>query len=622
MSICLLHLSDLHFGYERKGAETPARLRERVLDGMVRIVRDLGPESKPQMVAISGDLTYQGQERGYAELETWLRDKLLPAADVAPSSLVICPGNHDIIRDETAGLVGHTHDAKLTDSILQAEKLTRWFAPAFAHYTAFAERFGIPAPQLHGKPNRLAGTLDYAASNLRFLCLNSAWFCRDSRNDNNHLWLGGPHLRTMGLLEPEAGEYNSAPVTIALVHHPHDWFAPSEKNAYDGRPASYEYLAQRCHAILSGHTHGAIQDPTPYYNRAWLFLNGAAYDNDQYPNHFSLLRIDTAARHISRRNWEFDSRFERWEERRPSEHPLRREPVTTPQRPAADPAKYLKWLREFTQDINLDEFTRDVGKLPPPSIDDLYIQAPVAGAAGLEDVLRQPGHLLLHGKPGSGKTTFLRWLAWQLCRPAGPPPDFPVQDRMPLFIRISELDEYIANTLADKEAHGKPPTAVDGRWLPHFLAAKGWGLDEAFFTTKLAAPDTLLLLDGLDEAAGETRRLSICATDPELRHTLRLPHRGDHAPIGSRRRHGAARRFSRASSGGSGQAWHRAIPGEVVPLAETRRRGVRRDVWPRIAGGRGRAATARARAQSADADVPGGDLLPGEAPAQGARAVV
>ncbi len=76
-------------------------------------------------------------------------------------------------------------------------------------------------------------------------------------------------------------------------------------------------------------------------------------------------------------------------------------------------------------------------------------------------------------------------------------------------MRISDLDQHIANTL-ERPQPGDPATAVDARWIAHFLAShKGWELDEAFFADKLRDPDTLLLLDGLDEAANQQRRVDM-----------------------------------------------------------------------------------------------------------------
>lgn len=515
----LLHLSDLHFGYDRDA--TARRQRAEALDGLLDIVAGLDAASRPHLIAISGDLTYQGKPAGYTELATWLTEKLLPAAGLAAQDLIVCPGNHDIDRKKTKFFIARTQIPAEADDLLRAEDLADGFATAFPAYTAFAQSFGIPAPSLLGQPNHLAGALDHAATGLRFLILNSAWFCRDSGTDRANLWLGLPQLQALDLLKPQPQHYNTAPITIALVHHPIEWFAGPDLHSYDNRPAAYGYLAERCHAILSGHTHGAIVRPTRLYDRAWAFLNGAAYDSHAYRNNFSLLQIDTAARTIHRRNWELDPRGPRWEEKADSDHALHIAATTGRSRQAiANPARYVAWLRDQTSSIKLEEMKLAPGEVPPPSIDALYIRLKSRSprgsgnelnapeSRGLEELLAAPGgNLVIEGEPGSGKTTFLRWLAWQLCRPQGPPPGFAVQDRLPLFIRISLLDQHIVKTTAG----GGPPTPADPRWLPHYLAHQGWDLDEAFFAEKLAQPETLLLLDGLDEAATADRRVSLVA---------------------------------------------------------------------------------------------------------------
>jgi formylglycine-generating enzyme required for sulfatase activity len=124
----------------------------------------------------------------------------------------------------------------------------------------------------------------------------------------------------------------------------------------------------------------------------------------------------------------------------------------------------------------------------------------------LEEALRSR-RLVIEGDPGGGKTTFVRRIAWMLCRSDGTPKDFPLRG-FPLLVRISQLDQYIAKTL-EARVPGDPAHDTDARWIAHFLASQGWGLDEAFFHAKLRAEDTVLLLDGLDEAASQARREKI-----------------------------------------------------------------------------------------------------------------
>jgi len=127
----------------------------------------------------------------------------------------------------------------------------------------------------------------------------------------------------------------------------------------------------------------------------------------------------------------------------------------------------------------------------------------------LEETLRIHRRLVIEGKPGCGKTTFVRWIAWMLCRPGGPPANLLWLAGFPVWVRISELDQHIANTL-ERSVPGDPATAEDPRWIAHFLAShRGWDLDEAFFADQFRAADTVLLLDGLDEAGNQQRRVDM-----------------------------------------------------------------------------------------------------------------
>jgi hypothetical protein len=113
--------------------------------------------------------------------------------------------------------------------------------------------------------------------------------------------------------------------------------------------------------------------------------------------------------------------------------------------------------------------------------------------------------LALVGEAGSGKTTFLRRIAWELCE--GKPRQRTARKRIalpckgfPMFIRASSLDRYIHETCKGRYDPDDP------RWLADYLASMGTGLDRAFFEEMLGREDSMALLDGLDEAADEQRR--------------------------------------------------------------------------------------------------------------------
>ncbi len=503
-SINILHLSDLHFGYDRD--TTAKQARSEVLNGLVKIAKDL----QPQLLVISGDLTYQGKEQGYTELADWLTNKLFAATGLKPEDCVICPGNHDLDRNETMGIP--IDSVAAADKLLRPEKLDRHLAPPFHRFQKFANAFGIVPPVLQDKPNHLVGVRLIPEHNLRFICANSAWFCGDK--DQGKLFLGRDQFIAMGIDEDE---HESGPITIALVHHPHTWLHSDDTTDYKTRESPYTYLAKRSHLILSGHTHGLVKESKPY-ERARVILAGATYQDDSYSNNFSLLQIDKD-RSFTRLAHEFDAGTRKWRAEKSERHSLRAATAASLPRPIGQsPDLYLAWLRTETNEVDLRNFI-DRQSTPDPKIDALYARLMTPGSAGeefgelpearqsipLDEALKHP-RVLIVGDAGSGKSTFLRRVAWALSR-ENPDPVLRLPHlRFPIFVRVRELDAYIAET------KGGPDKPDDPAWLPHFLARQfQWGLDETFWRDRQADSEAILLLDGLDEAASSDRRDDLVA---------------------------------------------------------------------------------------------------------------
>ncbi|WP_420628082.1 NACHT domain-containing protein [Candidatus Leptofilum sp.] len=112
-------------------------------------------------------------------------------------------------------------------------------------------------------------------------------------------------------------------------------------------------------------------------------------------------------------------------------------------------------------------------------------------------LLQQKDGLIVLGNPGSGKTTWLKYLAHQLA--SGHGEQLGLGNRLPLVLSLSAY----ATALAGEDMP-----------LPQFLADfyQAIGFDaplDGLFQTTLAAGNALLLLDGLDEI-----------TDPALRHLV------------------------------------------------------------------------------------------------------
>ena len=92
--IKILHLSDLHFGYEPASdpVSTAQAQRSNTLNALLDALNRLDSAWKPDMVAITGDIGWKGVEADYALAEEWL-SKLLKTLGLTPDKLIMCAGN-------------------------------------------------------------------------------------------------------------------------------------------------------------------------------------------------------------------------------------------------------------------------------------------------------------------------------------------------------------------------------------------------------------------------------------------------------------------------------------------------------------------------------------------------
>ena len=252
------------------------------------------------------------------------------------------------------------------------------------------------------------------------------------------------------------------------------------------------------------------------------------------------------------------------------DHPeLIRQAEPEPPKPQVtnDPDAYLRSLELETCSIDIHGLRVGTGTVYRFPIDEIYIplkttghltgprdlddeqqddkqqvekqNGPAAGTAGrrdkqlleehrsdhvaLDEALAQE-RLVIVGDPGAGKTTFIRRVAWLLCKAVLDDQRDILRQRLsfhdgdldadilPAFIRVSDLAEHI-RVSADR--NDRPTNSNSPAWLADFLGTRcqdrAEGLDAPFFQQQIAAGKVLFLIDGLDEAPSDRVRQKMSA---------------------------------------------------------------------------------------------------------------
>ncbi|MFM9067139.1 MAG: NACHT domain-containing protein, partial [Planctomycetota bacterium] len=222
----------------------------------------------------------------------------------------------------------------------------------------------------------------------------------------------------------------------------------------------------------------------------------------------------------------------------------------------ADPRSYLDSLSKASKFIDIRGIGTDVIKHETElEIDKVYMTLTATGAAqldhaieadaqsdksdepmmrvrrslSLDEVIKGQRLVVLTGDPGSGKTTFLRRLAFFLCElnlgRSTATPELEAELRshpFPILVRISSFSSYLSRPQAVAErplaestpqrplTESTPQDPDTFLWLPHYLGRISQdnltGLSVEYFHQQLEAGRCTVLMDGLDETGNDELR--------------------------------------------------------------------------------------------------------------------
>jgi hypothetical protein len=237
----ILHLSDIHFGQEKKG--------ERIRHDDVReqLVADLagllGEGKSLDLILINGDIGYSGKKSEYDDAVAWL-DRLITVGRCDETAVLTIPGNHDI-------------DLNLISlAAKQVHTLLRNTPPGILNQVLHG--YAVERDEVNSIFPKLLTYIDFARG------YNSEFEARDIPR-----WIRyrevkpGRGLRIVGMCSVQVSDLDDrqgtmilgekqyifhedrSVVTLVMVHHPMSWFID--------RAEAMPYVFNRSSILLTGH---------------------------------------------------------------------------------------------------------------------------------------------------------------------------------------------------------------------------------------------------------------------------------------------------------------------------------------------------------------------------------
>lgn len=242
MSLILVHLSDIHFGQEKKDKLVFVHedARERLLDDARKFAVAIAPK-RIAGVIVTGDIAYAGTTAEYIAAGKWL-DRLTEILGCGRSHVQVIPGNHDIDRSQISAAAEYllteieTKGEDRLNELLHSESDRELLYRRFHAYEVFADAYNCPLDRNGGGAGDRVVELA-PGRRLRFSGLNTALAC--SKNDVEGQLLLGERQRVL--------QRNSGEELVVLAHHPMRWMA-DEKDAN-------EYIRARARVLVTGHEH-------------------------------------------------------------------------------------------------------------------------------------------------------------------------------------------------------------------------------------------------------------------------------------------------------------------------------------------------------------------------------
>ena len=575
-TVSWVHLSDFHFkaDLDHGRDEVFKALLDDIAMFTGRKEPKRGAERIPiDFLVVSGDLAFSGKPREYEAIAP-LFGVLLDALGLRSDRVFVVPGNHDVDRDGHEQLYARDIRSreKLEEYWSSPRKRRRIFAEKLAAYREFASRLNPTLELADDQPGGFLARVPCGDRIVAIAGLSSSWLGEGGDADAHSL-ITGKH-QVYDLIDgPSASRLQAADLKIAILHHPLDWMQDFDRDdltkllaknfdvvlrghLHETSLGWQKFPGHELHTIAAGsayagsghrNAYNVVQVTFGSTRRARVWLRAYSTAASSF-----VKDVETYAA-VEDGTWEWDLPGEA------RERPVKREAA----KPAAvDLRPYLRKLEadhafveiramgaQVAERLELETvFTRLRVKqqrttvrggswsgdaleartmsrlaLPPGSRSESVgfrvvrsVQEPDENEHADEDdlsgVLLHNPHMVLIGDPGSGKTTFLSFVALNLARAQlagdrgaalqriglqGEPP-------FPVFVRLGPFGKFLLEQADPAYPEDSPEHFY--RYVEHAHRGFPHGLPGGYLKNRILEGDCMLLLDGLDEVPGEETR--------------------------------------------------------------------------------------------------------------------
>jgi predicted MPP superfamily phosphohydrolase len=244
----ILHLTDFHFNGSKNKKEDEIRLVEALEKSLSEF------EKQIDFILFTGDLVWKGDKiEDFYKSQELLLNRIAAALKIASTSIIICPGNHDVFRgrelDEISdSLIKIDTNERLDDLVLKNDgRSLRASLENLNNYHTF--QYDFYKEHINTFKDSLVDNL-YTTHKRKvngkvigFTTLNSAWRANDSKTDFGNL------MYPMVYLKKASSELNNCDIKILMLHHPLSDFK------YWNQYTLEDIIYKDYDIMLSGHVH-------------------------------------------------------------------------------------------------------------------------------------------------------------------------------------------------------------------------------------------------------------------------------------------------------------------------------------------------------------------------------